>query len=179
VVQGMESGGHTFTILETYNQAELTIARSKQAGRNFKMPYPGETQGTSGTFVLCATVSSSTDSDAVGQPGSSRYFGGKTGDQFSPVVKRGPSRRAGVWVGIALERRGGQDGLQQWGGLGHVCKEQELARAKDGLTSSTEWDVFSRTELQKAYLDRFPPRMPSKPWRTNGTSFRRLKPPSG
>jgi len=49
VVKAMESGAHTFTILETYNQAELNKSGSGPFSGKIKMaPMPGDTHNTVG-----------------------------------------------------------------------------------------------------------------------------------
>jgi multiple sugar transport system substrate-binding protein len=154
----MESGAHTFTILETYNQAELNNPGVNKLAGNFKMaPMPGETQGTVGYVRFYAATGQLVNrgSDAVGAAGKFlEYFGGKTGDQFSPVVKRWAVENGlgfgwkSLWNDAEVKTA-----FNKWGDSAMLQKNQEVARAKDGLTKFyPSWDVFSRTELQKAYL---------------------------
>jgi multiple sugar transport system substrate-binding protein len=158
VVKSMESGAHTFTILETYNQAELNNpAVTKQAG-NFKMAQmPGETHGTVGYVRFYAATGQVVNrgSDVVNAAGKFlEYFGGKTGSQFSPVVKRWAVENGlgfgwkSLWNDSEVKAA-----FNKWGDSAMLQKNQELARAKDGLTKFyPSWDIFSRAQLQKAYL---------------------------
>jgi multiple sugar transport system substrate-binding protein len=158
VVKSMESGAHTFTILETYNQAELNNpAVTKQAG-NFKMAQmPGETHGTVGYVRFYAATGQLVNrgSDVVNAAGKFlEYFGGKTGSQFSPVVKRWAVENGlgfgwkSLWNDSEVKAA-----FNKWGDSAMLQKNQELARAKDGLTKFyPSWDIFSRAQLQKAYL---------------------------
>src|SRR5438132_12595243 len=92
VVKAMESGAHTFTILETYNQAELNKSGSGSFSGQFKMaPMPGDTHNTVGYVRFYAVTDQLTKRDtSVVKFGDDflQYFGGKPDGAISPVVKR-------------------------------------------------------------------------------------------
>jgi multiple sugar transport system substrate-binding protein len=53
-----------------------------------------------------------------------------------------------LWNNAAIDRA-----FNKWGNVGILRKNQEYARIKEGLTKYyPRWDVFSRGELQHAYL---------------------------
>jgi multiple sugar transport system substrate-binding protein len=158
VVKSMESGAHTFTILETYNQAELNNSAVTPLAGNFKMaPMPGETHGTVGYVRFYAATGQLVNrgSDVITAAGKFlEYFGGKTGSQFSPVVKRWAVENGlgfgwkSLWNDSEVKAA-----FNKWGDSAMLQKNQELARAKDGLTKFyPSWDIFSRAQLQKSYL---------------------------
>jgi multiple sugar transport system substrate-binding protein len=158
VVKSMESGAHTFTILETYNQAELNNSAVSPLAGNFKMAQmPGETHGTVGyvRFYAATGQLANRGSDVITAAGKFlEYFGGKTGSQFSPVVKRWAVENGlgfgwkSLWNDSEVKAA-----FDKWGDSAMLQKNQELARAKDGLTKFyPSWDIFSRAQLQKSYL---------------------------
>ena len=158
VVKGMQSGAHTFTILETYNQAELNKAGSGPNSGKFKMaPMPGDTHNTVGYVRFYAVTTQLTNRDAnTVKSGDNflQYFGGKVDGKISPVVKRWAVENGlgfgwkSLWDDAEV-----RTAFSSWGNPDMLRQNQQLARAKEGLTKYyPAWDVFTRGQLQKAYL---------------------------
>src|SRR6266536_3315104 len=158
VVKSMESGAHTFTILETYNQAELNKSGSGPFSGKFKMaPMPGDTHNTVGYVRFYAVTDQLTKRDStVIKYGEEflQYFGGKPDGVISPVVKRWAVENGlgfgwkSLWDDADVRKA-----FSTWGDPDMLRQNQQLARSKEGLTKNyPSWDVFTRSELQKAYL---------------------------
>jgi multiple sugar transport system substrate-binding protein len=158
VVKAMESGAHTFTILETYNQAEFNKSGSGPFSGKFKMaPMPGETHNTVGYVRFYAVTDQLIKRDStVIKYGNDflQYFGGKPDGVISPVVKRWAVENGlgfgwkSLWDDADVRKA-----FSTWGDPDMLRQNQQLARSKEGLTKYyPSWDVFTRSELQKAYL---------------------------
>ncbi|HCG02071.1 MAG TPA: hypothetical protein DEV93_16200 [Chloroflexi bacterium] len=158
VVKGMESGAHTFTILETYNQAELNKSGSGPYSGHFKMaPMPGDTHNTVGYVRFYAVTQQLTKRDASAIKFGDdflQYFGGKVDGAISPVVKRWAVENGlGFGWKSLWDDADVRAAFSTWGNPDMLRQNQQLARAKEGLTKYyPSWDVFTRGELQKAYL---------------------------
>jgi multiple sugar transport system substrate-binding protein len=81
------------------------------------------------------------------------YFGGRIHGRY-PVVERWAIQSGlafgerSLWNNAAIARA-----FSKWGNVAILRKNQEYARIKEGLTKYyPQWDVFSRAELQHAYL---------------------------
>ncbi len=158
VVKAMASGAHTFTILETYNQAELNKSGSGPFAGKFKMaPMPGETHNTVGYVRFYAVTDQLTRRPPDVQKAADQflqYFGGKVNGTFSPVVVRWAVENGlGFGWKSLWDDQQVRTAFSQWGDPDMLRRNQELARIKEGLTKYfPDWDVFTRAELQKAYL---------------------------
>jgi multiple sugar transport system substrate-binding protein len=156
--QAMASGAHTFTILETYNWAALNKPGSGPHAGKFKMALmPGGSQNTVG-YVRFYSVTSQLSKRPANVISAAdtflQYFGGKVNGQFSPVVVRWAVEN-GLGFGWKSLWNNSQvrQAFTQWGDPDILRRQQELARVKEGLTPYfPSWDVFTRAELQKAYL---------------------------
>lgn len=156
VVKAMQAGTNVFTILETYNLAELNSPGTSKLSGQFRMGLMPNTHHTVGYVRFYAMTS---QLPARGKTALNdgwkflNYFGGRSGRRY-PVVERwavenglGFGERS-LWNNGAIDRA-----FNKWGNVGILRKNQEYARLKEGLTKYyPRWDVFSRAELQRAYL---------------------------
>jgi multiple sugar transport system substrate-binding protein len=158
VVKAMESGAHTFTILETYNQAELNKSGSGPFSGKFKMaPMPGDTHNTVGYVRFYSVTDQLTKRNATTVKYGDdflQYFGGKPGGSISPVVKRWAVENGlGFGWKSLWDDADVRNAFSTWGNPDMLKQNQQLARSKEGLTKYyPTWDVFTRGQLQKAYL---------------------------
>jgi multiple sugar transport system substrate-binding protein len=83
-----------------------------------------------------------------------QYFGGKPDGAISPVVKRWAVENGlgfgwkSLWDDADVRKA-----FSTWGSPDMLKQNQQLARSKEGLTKYyPSWDVYTRGQLQKAYL---------------------------
>lgn len=156
VVKAMQAGSNVFTILETYNLAELNGPGTSRLSGQFRMGLMPNTHATVGYVRFYAMTSQlpprGKDALAAGWD-FLNYFGGRTHGTY-PVVERWAVQNGlafgerSLWKNAAIDRAFGR-----WGNVALLRKNQEYARIKEGLTKYyPQWDVFSRVELQHAYL---------------------------
>ncbi len=158
VVKAMSAGKNAFTILVKYNLAELNNpAASKLAGK-FKMALmPGDTHETVGTARFYSLTKMAVDRGRNVLDASWKlieFLGGMTnGDPY--VVRR--------WVldkGLGVSYLTMYDdpevigAINKWGDVELERQQAMLARIKEGMTPFyPAWDVFTRAEMHKAWLD--------------------------
>jgi multiple sugar transport system substrate-binding protein len=156
VVKAMQSGSNVFTILETYNLAELNGPGTSRLSGQFRMGLMPNTHQTVGYVRFYAMTSQlpsrGKDALAAGRDFLT-YFGGRLHGHY-PVVERWAVENGlafgerSLWNDKAIDRAFGK-----WGNIKLLRANQEYARIKEGLTKYyPQWDVYSRAELQHAYL---------------------------
>lgn len=156
-VKSMQAGAHTCTIFPQYNMAEVNKPGSSDNAGKFKMYLmPGKSHATVGYVRFYAM------SPAVVKRGPAAldaawkffsYMGGKTDGQYL-VVKRWAVENGLGFAQLPLfNDTDVQKAFGAWGDIPTIQAQAKLARAKEGLTPwYGEWDTFTRSELQKAYL---------------------------
>ncbi len=157
VVKAMQSGSNVFTILETYNLAELNSPGTSRLSGQFRMALMPNTHQTVGYVRFYAMTNQlpprGKDGLAAGW-NFLNYFGGRTHGRYAVVERWAVENGLGfgersLWNDMALDRA-----FNKWGSVALLRKNQEYARIKEGLTKYyPQWDVFSRAELQRAYLN--------------------------
>jgi multiple sugar transport system substrate-binding protein len=156
VVKAMQSGSNVFTILETYNLAALNGPGTSRLSGQFRMGLMPNTHQTVGYVRFYAMTNQlplrGKDALAAGR-NFLNYFGGRIHGRY-PVVERWAIQSGlafgerSLWNNAAIDRA-----FSKWGNVAILRKNQEYARIKEGLTKYyPQWDVFSRAELQHAYL---------------------------
>lgn len=156
VVKAMQSGSNAFTILETYNLAELNGPGTSRLSGQFRMGLMPNTHQTVGYVRFYAMTNQlparGKDAQTAGWD-FLNYFGGRINGRY-PVVERWAVENGlafgerSLWNDAAIDRA-----FSKWGDVAILRKNQEYARIKEGLTKYyPQWDVFSRAELQRAYL---------------------------
>jgi multiple sugar transport system substrate-binding protein len=156
VVKAMQAGTSVFTILETYNLAELNAPGTSKLSGQFRMglmPNSHHTVGYVRFYAMTSQLPSRGKEVLADGWKFLNYFGGRINGRY-PVVERwavqnglGFGERS-LWNNAAIDRA-----FNKWGNVGILRKNQEYARIKEGLTKYyPRWDVFSRGELQHAYL---------------------------
>jgi multiple sugar transport system substrate-binding protein len=156
VVKAMQSGSNAFTILETYNLAELNGPGTSRLSGQFRMGLMPNTHQTVGYVRFYAMTNQvpprGKDAVAAGRDFLT-YFGGRLHGHY-PVVERWAVENGlafgerSLWSDKAIDRAFGT-----WGNIKLLRANQEYARIKEGLTKYyPQWDVYSRAELQHAYL---------------------------
>ena len=156
VVKAMQSGSNVFTILETYNLAALNGPGTSRLSGQFRMGLMPNTHQTVGYVRFYAMTNQlplrGKDALAAGWD-FLNYFGGRIHGRY-PVVERWAIQSGlafgerSLWNNAAIARA-----FSKWGNVAILRKNQEYARIKEGLTKYyPQWDVYSRAELQHAYL---------------------------
>jgi multiple sugar transport system substrate-binding protein len=156
-VKSMQAGAHTFTIFPSYNLAELNKPASSNYAGKFKMAMmPGTSHATEGyvRFYALSSQAVTRGPDVLSAAWKFlNYFGGKTNGQYV-VVKRWAVQNG---LGFGQLPLWGDADVQKafnaWGDSTLLQQQAKLAWVKEGLTPFWgTWDVFTRAELQKAYL---------------------------
>lgn len=159
VVKAMTAGKNAFTILVKYNLAELNNPATSNLAGKFKMALmPGDTQETVGTARFYSLTKMAVDRGPEVKEASWKlieFLGGMTNNQ-AYVVRR--------WVlekGLGVAYLNMYDdpeviaAINKWGDVKLERQQALKARIKEGMTPFyPAWDVFTRAEMHKAWLDR-------------------------
>lgn len=156
VVKAMQSGSNVFTILETYNLAELNGPGTSHLSGQFRMGLMPNTHRTVGYvrfYAMTSQLPSRGKAALADGWNFLNYFGGRIHGTY-PVVVRWAVQNGlafgerSLWNNKAIDQA-----FSKWGNIALLRQNQEHALIKEGLTKYyPQWDVFSRAELQHAYL---------------------------
>lgn len=157
VVKAMTAGKNAFTILVKYNLAELNNpAASKLAGK-FKMALmPGDTHETVGTARFYSLTKMAVDRGPEAKDASWKlieFLGGITNNQAYVVRQWVLEKGLGVSYLNMYDDPEVIAAINKWGNVKLEKEQAQKARIKEGMTPFyPAWDVFTRTEMHKAWL---------------------------
>lgn len=156
VVKAMQSGSNVFTILETYNLAELNGPGTSHLSGQFRMALMPNTHRTVGYVRFYAMTNQLPPRGKAALADGwdfLNYVGGRTNGKYVVAerwaVENGLAfGQRSLWNNKAIDQA-----FNKWGNVALLRQNQENALLKQGLTTYfPQWDVFSRAELQHAYL---------------------------
>jgi multiple sugar transport system substrate-binding protein len=162
VVKAMATGKHAFTILVKYNLAELNNPAASNLAGKFKMSLmPGETHETVGTARFYSLTKTAVDRGPAVMNAAWKlieFLGGIT-DGEAYVVRRWVLEKGlGVSYLTMYDDPEVTAAIEKWGDVELEREQALLARIKEGMTPFyPAWDVFTRAELHKAFLDQITP----------------------
>ena len=156
-VKSMQAGAHTFTVFPSYNLAELNKPASSDYAGKFKMALmPGSSHATEGyvRFYALSSQAVARGPDVLNAAWKFlEYFGGKTNGQYVVVKRWAVQNGLGFGQLPLWSDADVQKAFNAWGDTSLLQQQSKLAWVKEGLTPFWgTWDVFTRAELQKAYL---------------------------
>jgi multiple sugar transport system substrate-binding protein len=156
VLKGLQADVHTYTLLPSYDLADLNSPTSRVSGQ-FKMSLiPGTTHNTVGYARFYAMTNMATQRGKTVTDGSWKFIefmGGKTNGQYLIAKRWAVEKGLGFAEISLLSDKDVAAAFSKWVDVSILRNQIKLAKAKDGLTPFYGvWEVKARAELQQAYL---------------------------
>jgi multiple sugar transport system substrate-binding protein len=156
-IQSMSAGVHAFTLARITALSTFNDPNTSKAAGSFKMAQmPGSAGATTG-FVRMYVMSTNTAKRGKDVQDAAwklmEFLGGKTNGEYR-VAKRWSATKGIGFAQVSLfDDKDIQSAWGKWVDLGEYKQQFNNSRIKQGLTPYfANWDVFTRAEVQKAYL---------------------------
>jgi multiple sugar transport system substrate-binding protein len=156
-IQSMSAGVHAFTLVRITALSTFNDPNTSKAAGSFKMaPMPGSAGVTTG-FVRMYVMSSSVAKRGKDTQDAAwklmEFLGGKTNGEYRVAKRWSVSKGIGFAQVSLFDDPDLQGAWGKWVDLAAYKQQFSKSRIKQGLTPYfSNWDVFTRSEIQKAYL---------------------------